>query len=273
MFIYSLTLALAALGSIVYCTSLPVTSWAQVWIPFVAFAVFYAAALLVVVILIIAVSLTVNPRKKYERLSRFYYGFLNECYRFLCCLALIRIHVSGREKLPTDGRFLIVCNHRSNFDNMIQSCSLSEYPIVYVSKPENFKIPVARRSMIRNCYLSIDRDDARKAISTINEAASFISRGIACVGIFPEGHRVKGLRPDDFHAGSFKIAQKAKCPVAVLALRGAQDIHRHFPFRTTHVYLDVVDVLSYETVKNTKTSQLAQLARAEITAALEPQAR
>lgn len=64
MFIYSLTLALAALGSIVYCTSLPVTSWAQVWIPFVAFAVFYAAALLVVVILIIAVSLTVNPRKK-----------------------------------------------------------------------------------------------------------------------------------------------------------------------------------------------------------------
>ena len=52
----------------------------------------------------------------------------------------MKIKVTGLEKMPSGTRFLTVCNHRSNFDNMVQSAVLKHEKIAYISKIENFNL-------------------------------------------------------------------------------------------------------------------------------------
>ena len=53
----------------------------------------------------------------------------------------------------------------------------------------------------------------------INKAASLLEKRELSVGIYPEGTRNKGEEMLPFHNGVFKIAQKSKTPIAVLAIK------------------------------------------------------
>ena len=71
-----------------------------------------------------------------------------------------------------------------------------------------------------------------------------INDGIVSIGVYPEGTRSKDCRLLPFHNGVFLIAEKTKAPVVVMALRGTEQIHKRCVFRRTHVYLDVLDVIT-----------------------------
>jgi 1-acyl-sn-glycerol-3-phosphate acyltransferase len=88
---------------------------------------------------------------------------------------------------------------------------------------------------------------------TINKAAALLRDGTVNVGVYPEGTRSKSGVLLPFHNGVFKIAQKADCPVAVVAVRGTELIHTRTPLRKTDVYLDVLEVLPAEWIKSCKT--------------------
>jgi 1-acyl-sn-glycerol-3-phosphate acyltransferase len=74
--------------------------------------------------------------------------------------------------------------------------------------------------------------------------------------IFPEGTRNK---TDDillnFHAGSFKIAQRAKCPIVVVALTNTDTISMNL--KRNDIYMDVVKVYTPEEVVAMNTVDLA----------------
>lgn len=237
VFVY-LSICVAAVFTI--CAK--VESFMELWVLPVAFLCCLVGLHLLFWIFIIAVSLTINFKKDYEKLSNFYYGVLNIGYKYLLSTARVKLFVTGADKVP-DGAFLLVSNHLSRFDNMVHSAVLSKKKIVYISKPSNFKIPIARRFMKRNCYLPIDRENARNAIVTIKKAQGFIKNGEASVGIFPEGSRSKDFELHDFKPGSLRIAVKTGCPIVVASIWGTQNICRRFPFRSTKVYFDIVDVI------------------------------
>lgn len=237
VFVY-LSICVAAVFTI--CAK--VESFIELWILPVAFLCCLVGLHLLFWIFIIAVSLTINFKKNYEKLSNFYYGVLNIGYKYLLSTARVKLFITGADKVP-DGAFLLVSNHLSRFDNMVHSAVLSKKKIIYISKPSNFKIPIARRFMKRNCYLPIDRENARNAIVTIRKAQEFIKNGEASVGIFPEGSRSKDFELHDFKPGSLRIAVKTGCPIVVASIWGTQNICRRFPFRSTKVYFDIVDVI------------------------------
>ena len=80
-------------------------------------------AVLAVVVIYLAIWL-ITPMfisKKvmtYDHNSRFYRWLLYSSTGIACRILRLKIHTSGFEKIPS-GRFLLVCNHRSNFDPII----------------------------------------------------------------------------------------------------------------------------------------------------------
>lgn len=144
---------------------------------------------------------------EYETHSRFYRRLLNGATAFAVWLLGIHVHCQGLEKLP-QGRFLLVGNHRSNFDPIVTWYALKDRDLAFLSKAENFKIPIFGR-IIRKCYfLPIDRQDPRKAMTAINQAAALLENDQVSIGVYPEGTRSKECVLLPFHNGVFENRQK-----------------------------------------------------------------
>ena len=216
------------------------------------------AAILGFVLFVILCGLLVNPKKTYDTHSSFYRGLVNIVTWVCITCARVRIHVNGYEKVPNT-HVLFVGNHRANMDSLITWQVFWKWRPAYISKEENFKIPICGRLIRRCCFLAIDRENPRNAIKTINRAAELIHQEDISFGVYPEGTRNKsgqGLLP--FHNGVLKIAQKANVPVVVVALSGTEKIRKNTPWHRTDVYLDVLDVLSAEYVKESTTAKMGE---------------
>ena len=214
-------------------------------------------------------ALPVSPDKTYEKNSPFYRFLLESATVVALKLLRIRVHISGTERLPKDEKVLFVCNHRSNFDPLVTWCALKDWKLAFVSKPENFKVPFFGRIIRKCCFLPIDRENPRKAIITINKAAKLLKKQEVSIGIYPEGTRSRNCRLLPFHNGVFKIAQKAEAPIAVLSITGTEKISQRTPFQPTDVYLDVLEVLPGENIKEHKTEMIGMAVRHLITNNIE----
>ncbi len=244
-------IALSVVAAAVF-SALNIVSPVQLWILPVSFVVCVVGFSLLFWFLLWLCCFYVPVGKEYEKPSRFHLFLLNAAYWFVCSAARAKIHVTGLEKLPKDKRFLFVSNHLSRFDNMAQCVALRKEPLVFISKPSNFKIPIGRHLMTRCCYISIDRDSPKKAVKSIMKAAELISSGAASVGVYPEGHRGTSYDLQEFKAGCFKAASKSGCPVVVSTICGTEKIHKNFPFRKTHIYIDILEVTEIGSEKTTE---------------------
>ncbi len=199
-------------------------------------------------------------RKEYGCVSAVYKAALDSAYGFIMEISGVRLHVKGMELLPKQ-EFLLVQNHLSNYDNMLTGVAMRHRRLAFISKPENFKIPIAGRLVWRNLYIPIDRENARNALSSINRAAGIIESGAASVGVYPEGTRSRSGKLGAFKPGSFKAAIKADCPLVITAIRGTEKIKNNIFRRKTDVYLTVLRVIMPEEVKNSRTAELSRIAR------------
>lgn len=188
-------------------------------------------------------ALAVDPKREYTVHSRFYRSVLNGFTAVGLFVLNTRIHVTGLEKVPDTKRVLFVSNHLSKFDPIVTWHVLKKWDIAFISKPENFRIPIFGRLIRKCCFLAIDREDPRRAMTTIQTAAALLESGQVSVGVYPEGTRSADGSLLPFHNGVFKIARKADAPVAVLRLTGTNEIRKRAVFRRTHIYLEVLDVL------------------------------
>lgn len=207
-------------------------------------------------------ALLVDGKKEYEDNSDFYRALVTSVDVALVKGARVRLHIEGLEKLPKDTKkILFVGNHRSNFDPIVSWYALRKWKIAYISKASNFKIPVIGRLVRRCCFMTIDREDPRKAILTIQKAAAVLEKEQVSVGVYPEGTRSKEGVLLPFHNGVFKIAQKAEAAVAVIALDGTEKIHQNFPLHHTDVCLRVLEVIPPEEVAHCRTAVLGDRVR------------
>ena len=181
--------------------------------------------------------------------------------RFLCLYGGVRPHISGEEKLPTDSRFLFVCNHKSMFDPLMVIGYLYKWNISFISKPSNMQIPMVGDIAYNAGYLSIDRENDRAALKTILTAADYMKRDVCSIGIYPEGTRSKTGEMLPFHHGSFKTAQRAGVPIAVACVRNSEQVKKRLFLRPTDVYLDILEVIPAEKAKAMSTAELSDYSR------------
>ena len=104
----------------------------------------------------------------------------------------------------------------------------------YISKDGVNKVPVLGIWMRRLYCLFLDRKDLKQGLKVILTAIDQVKSGIS-ICIFPEGTRNKDAEHPNtllpFKEGSFKIAQKTKCPIVPMVLTGTADVfENHFPW-------------------------------------------
>lgn len=209
-------------------------------------------------------SLLVSPRKEYNKDSRLYRFLLHTASVIVLRLMRVKVYVHGKEKLPSDQKLLFVCNHRSNFDPIITWYIFRDHKLAFISKKENFKLPIFGRIIRKCCFMAIDRESPKKAIATINRASKLLESQEVSIGVYPEGKRSKDGVLSEFHSGVFRIAQKAHASIAVLSISGTEKIHINYPFHRSYVYIDVLEVIQTEEVISTRSVELCERTKTTI---------
>lgn len=225
--------------------------------------------LLLAYMALIAISGTVVDRKKdYKKNSRYYRWLLNSSTAMAVKIIRIKLKVTGMDKLP-QGRFLLVSNHRSKFDPILTWHVFSKYDLAFISKYENFDVPIYGGIIKKCCFMGIDRESPRKAAKTIIDSVNLIKSDECSVAVYPEGTRNYGEGLLPFHNMVFKIAKKANVPIVVLAVRGTYEIQNNFPKRRSVVNMDVTEVIPAEDVNALSTAELGDRIAKSILSATE----
>ena len=171
----------------------------------------------------------------------------------------IRIRKSGLEKVPTQGRFLLVCNHCNDSDPIILLHCLRKSQLAFISKRENKTMFVIGPMMHKLLCQLINRENDREALKTILTCIRILKEDKASIAVFPEG----GILSEDgklhhFRPGVFKIAQKADVPIVVCVLKNTKDVVRNIKrLRGTSTELKVLEVIPAEELKGVTTVEIA----------------
>ncbi len=139
------------------------------------------------------------------------------------------MQVRGRENIPKDRAVLYVANHRSFADIPMGYCTVAG-PTGFIAKKEIKKVPIFATWMTNMNCLFLDRHDMRQGMKTILTAIENVKAGYSAF-IMPEGTRNHGEEMLEFKEGSFKIAEKAECPIVPVAISNSDALlELHFPW-------------------------------------------
>ncbi len=217
----------------------------SLWWGLLLFPAYYLGLIAAFFLLGILLSPLFSKKKIPEKPNPICRFMLTEAYSMALSFMQVRCRVRGMEHLPKRGTtFLVVCNHLSNYDHMLMVAKLHRFPISFLSKPENFRIPIVGRYLWNSGFLSIDRQSARNALTTVNETARRIRSGGMCYGVFPEGTRSRTGQLLKFHDGVFLSARKADSGILVIHVSNTQMVNKRGPWRPTRVRMDVLSYLT-----------------------------
>ncbi len=128
-----------------------------------------------------------------------------------------RVRISGRKKIPWNRPCVLVSNHQSMVDILVLYSLFR--PFKWVSKKENYKIPILGWQMRLNNYLEIDRGQKESLVKLLKKASRMISVGCSIL-LFPEGTRHSGGKLGRFREGAFKMALDNKVDIVPIVLDG-----------------------------------------------------
>ena len=223
-------------------------SW--LWVLPVGFVGYVLGLVVLICLLMLVASWTIDLTKPQEEDDPYYRWFIEKLIESLIPLVFVKLHVTGMEKLPKDGRFLLVCNHQSDTDPVVLLHCFAGKTLAFISKRENNQRFLVGKLMHRIMTQPINRENDREALKTILKCISILKEDKASIGVFPEGYTSMDGLLHPFRHGVFKIAQKAGVPIVVCTLRNTRCIFGNaIRLKRTHVYLNLVDVVPAEQLK------------------------
>ncbi|WP_082172558.1 lysophospholipid acyltransferase family protein [Limnoraphis robusta] len=129
-----------------------------------------------------------------------------------------RIH--GLERMPQQGRVIIVSNHASDFDPPIVASSMGR-PVAFMAKEELFKVPILKDAIRLYGAYPVKRGASDR--SAIRAALDYLEQGWAA-GLFMEGTRTPDGRIHNPKLGAALIAAKAEAPLLPVCVWGTHAI-------------------------------------------------
>ena len=193
-----------------------------------------------------------KPQAEHD--SKFYRTIMYPYVEALMTLVGVRLHTRGLEKTPKEGRFLLVCNHLFLADPGILLHCFRKSQLAFITKQENWKMPIINKFMHKILCQGVDRDNDRQSLKAILKCIQLIKDDEVSIGVFPEGYTSKDGKLHPFRSGVFKIAQKANVPIVVCTIQNTRPIFRNLKkLKKTDVELHLVDVIPAEELKGRTT--------------------
>ena len=170
-----------------------------------------------------------------------------------------RITTKGMEKLPKDGRFLLVCNHVSLADPVVLLRVFSGKQLAFISKRENQTMFLVGKIMHKMLCQPINRENDKEALKTIIKCIQILREDKASVAVFPEGYIHDDKKLHHFRSGVFKIAKKTEVPIVVCTMKNTVNaIDNLLHLRKTDIEVSVLEVITPEQHADLGTTEIAQ---------------
>ncbi len=250
--------ALLALGICAGVGGFSTLAW--LWLLPLGFVGCFLLGLLACLVLLLITEKHTDPEGEFETDDPYIRGIVRwyapAVFRLLGC----KIEASGTEKLPSDGRFLLVSNHLADLDPGIFFTVFPNDQLSFIAKKEVRDMPIVGVLMRRILCQFVNRENDREALKTILKCISILKEDKANVAVFPEGKKsMDKYLLHHFRPGVFKMAQKAGVPIVVCTLRGTQNILPNAKkLRPTLVRLNLLEVIPAEELKGITTVDIAQ---------------
>jgi len=178
------------------------------------------------------------------------------------------VTVEGRERIPHDVACVIVSNHQSFVDILVLFRLFTHFK--WVSKIENFRVPLIGWNMSLNRYIKLVRGKRESVLQMMRDCEATLAGG-SSVMIFPEGTRSVDGRLRDFKSGAFELAIRTKSPIVPIALDGTSRAlpKRGYLLQGKHpIRVRVLAPLEPASFANSSVEELAARVRARIAAEL-----
>lgn len=259
-------LALSVSGSLTFW---PVTKGLDFYIPIVLFIAGFFLTFILFVLISVTICLFLPSKQSHNKPNQFAKFWFTQALGFInIFLFQINAKVNGKKRLPKHERFLLVANHRGNFDPMVLIHKLGYLDLAFILKRWTFNIPFAKNFMNALCYLPIDRDDMQQSLSVIKKGEEYLSNKVTSIATFPEGTRHLDCKLGDFHEGVFNVAIKGHAPIVVATITGTEKL-RKFSLKIKKVRIDILEKIPYEEIENKTAKEVAELVREIISTHLE----
>ena len=204
-------------------------------------------------------AVRVNTEKPQEEYSNFYCKVLTFYIRSVLPVVGVHVHPQGLEKIPTDGRFMLVCNHCSNIDPVILLGYFPDSQLAFISKRENQDMFLVGKLMHKLLCQLINRENDREALKTIINCINILKEDKASIAVFPEGYIHDDRKFHHFRNGVFKIAQKANVPIVVCTMTNTADsISNLLHLKPSHIDLHLLEVIPAQELQGVNTAQIGQ---------------
>ena len=163
-----------------------------------------------------------NAKESAANADQFVARIAKNWARRLLRLAGAKVSVTGEENLPQSGAYMVVANHQGYFDIPIMLSCVGE-PRGLIAKKELERLPGIRTWMRHLHCLFLDRSSPRAGAQIILDGAKMLEDGHSLT-IFPEGTRSKGKPMQEFKAGAFRIAARARAPIVPVTISGSHNL-------------------------------------------------
>jgi len=137
------------------------------------------------------------------------------------------IKTTGLDLIPRSGPLIVACNHVSLWDPplLVVTIAAARRPR-FMGKRELFGIPVLGWFLLQMGSIPLDRGAGDTG--AMREALATLQRG-ACLGIFPEGTRVKPGQRRPPKLGVAFLSARTGAPVVPARVFGTAEFPRAFP--------------------------------------------
>ena len=222
----------------------------------------YIGSFLLLVILgfgaLLILCACIDPDKSRDKDTPWFRWLMMQIVEVIIKVLPIRVQATGLEKIPTDGRFLLVSNHLDNIDPAFIYYCFPKSQLAFVGKRETKKMFLVNKIMPKLLCPTINRENDREALKTILQCISLLKNDTVSIGIFPEGYINPHRKLAHFRPGVFKIAQKANVPIVVCTLQGTNHvIGRLLKCKGSTVKLHLLDVIAPEEIRDKNTVEVA----------------
>jgi 1-acyl-sn-glycerol-3-phosphate acyltransferase len=207
--------------------------------------VVFMSAMIVLTPIFLILILLFGKKVKYP-LVQFNYHILSP---YLLAMTLIFRKYYNRESMPESGPCVLISNHQSMSDIIINACA-SKQAGFFLSKKSMTKFPIFGL-MVKTLGILVDRSSEESRKKSYLYMVKTIKEDKQPIFIYPEGTRNRTDEPlKEFYDGAFRLALETQVPIIAQTLIGAKKIyHPNHPLQMqpglVHIYFDKIDTTKY----------------------------